>query len=103
MTWEERVNIDTTMEHNERQLLRDYKAKLCLHDAELPDPFTLQNRKDEQEAIEHWPQLYFCDITDYLQKKGPSDLYQRLRNEYKEGKAYRWVNYGFTFYRQCTV
>ncbi|XP_030832593.1 uncharacterized protein LOC594793 isoform X2 [Strongylocentrotus purpuratus] len=42
-----------------------------------------------------WPKLYFTDISEYLRLKTPQELYYRLCNEYKQGKAYRYFTSGW--------
>jgi hypothetical protein len=74
-------------------LLEDYKRKLIVDGIVLPDPFTISEKEwiGEQLGMSRWPQVFFCDITDYLKSLTPAELYTRLCNEYKEGKAYRYV------------
>jgi len=68
----------------------EYKLKLCIKDTVIPDPLTLKDGwLGEKEALHFWPQLYFCDMTQYLRLHSPAELYQRVCTEYKEGKAYR--------------
>ena len=57
----------------------------------LPDPFTLKEGWLPESECEHWPSLYFSDIVEYLRLRTPRELYHRLCNEYKQGKAYRQV------------
>ena len=59
----------------------------------LPDPFTLDDGWLGEEGRENWPSLYFSDIADLLSITTPTELYHRLCNEYKQGKAYRFVKY----------
>jgi len=77
--------------------MEEYKSKLFIRETVIPDPLTLKDGwLEEKEAMQCWPQLYFCDITEYLRLQSPAELYQRVCTEYKEGKAYRYdFPYGF--------
>ena len=80
--------IDPKQEHALRANLEEYKSRLLVRSQVLPDPFTLQEWYNEQ-GRQNWPSLYFSDIASYLKMKTPAELYNRLINEYKQGKGYR--------------
>lgn len=88
IAWEKGIPIDPTKEQAQRSNLEEYRAKLKIEDVVLPDPFTINGWLDES-AMCRWPKLYFTDISEYLRLKTPQELYYRLCNEYKQGKAYR--------------
>ena len=87
MAWEENIPIESTSEHQERLNLREYQAMLLMENTTIP--FTLKDGWMGEDAMTKWPSLYFSDITDYLKLRTSSELYQKLCNEYKLGKAYR--------------
>ena len=43
-------------------------------------------------AMEKWPSVYLSDIAIYLNNETPKDIFNRLLNEYKEGKAFRYFD-----------
>ncbi|XP_799313.5 uncharacterized protein LOC594793 isoform X3 [Strongylocentrotus purpuratus] len=94
IAWEEGIPIDPTKEQAQRSNLEEYRAKLKIEDVVLPDPFTINGWLDES-AMCRWPKLYFTDISEYLRLKTPQELYYRLCNEYKQGKAYRYFTSGW--------
>ncbi|KAI8486209.1 uncharacterized protein LOC144905934 [Branchiostoma floridae x Branchiostoma belcheri] len=52
----------------------------------------------EADGIQHWPNIMYNDICDYLMKDHPGkdqDLNRRLLNAYKEGKAYTYYTSGW--------
>jgi len=94
VAWEEGIAIDLDLEHQQRQLLAEYKNKLTAKGTVLPDPLSVKDGwLTEQQGMPYWPQLYFSDITEYLRHQTPADLYHRVCNEYKEGKAYRYESF----------
>ena len=68
-----------------------FRCKLCIPGSVLPDPFTIRDGWTGEDRMTLWPNLYFCDISEYLREKTPAHLYEKLCNEYKQGKAYRYV------------
>ncbi|KAH3817459.1 hypothetical protein DPMN_118996 [Dreissena polymorpha] len=90
--WEEKLPVDDKAEQIELRLLQEYKKKLILSDGDvIPDPFTLTTGwKGEKSGISMWPSIYITDISAYLNYSTPQDVINRLLNEYKEGKAYRY-------------
>lgn len=46
----------------------------------------------EKDGMTLWPSIYIIDISDYLKTNSRTELTQRLVNEYKEGKAYRYFS-----------
>jgi hypothetical protein len=85
--------VDPDEEHEFRRNLDDYKAKLVVENDVLPDPFTLDSGWMDEGSKVCWPSVYFQDIVDLLRLSTASELYHRLLNEYKQGKAYRLVLY----------
>ena len=81
--------VDHEQEHKERLNLYDYKSRLIVQGQVLPDPFTLEDGWLGEVSMTQWPSLYFVDIVNYLKIKTATELYNRLCNEYKQGKAYR--------------
>ena len=84
--------VDPSEEHALRSNLKDYKDRLVIGSNILPDPFTLKEGWLAEDGRVNWPSLYFCDIADYLKMTTPAELYHRLCNEYKQGKAFRFAN-----------
>ena len=92
IAWEEQASVDPSEEHALRSNLEDYKKRLQVGPSVLPDPFSLdEGWLGESERV-NWPSLYFCDIAEFLKMTTPKELYHRLCNEYKQGKAYRLVS-----------
>ena len=89
VAWEEGIDVDTKREHLERANLAEYKAKLLYGSIVLPDPTSLKEGWLDELSCTQWPSLYFVDIADYLRMQIPTELYHRLCNQYKQGKAYR--------------
>jgi len=96
IAWEEQVTVDPSQEHALRSNLKEYKARLVVGSTALPDPFSLEDGWMNEEARVNWPSLYFTDIAEFLQMTTPTELYRRLCNEYKQGKAYRSIPFFLT-------
>jgi hypothetical protein len=77
------------LEHAERVNLKEYTEKLTVTDPILPDPFSIKEGWNNESDMNLWPSIYFYDIAEYLKMKTPSELYNKLCNEYKQGKAFR--------------
>ena len=93
---EEKLEVDSSKELIERQNLADYKSKLSVGNGDsVPDPFTIASGWLDEKAMMLWPTLKMHDITDYLRMKTPTELYDKLMNEYKQGKAYRYYAAGW--------
>lgn len=90
--WEENIRVDGDAEHRLRANLAEYKAKLTIDGVVIPDPFGLQDGwlDESDDNRKHWPQIFFSDIADFLRLRSSADLLNRLCNEYKQGKAYRY-------------
>ena len=97
MAWEEGALEDLEAVNKERVLSQEYQAKLVVGGAVLPDPFSIKSgwTGETTEGMAKWPPLYFHDISEYLQSCNSDNLYHRLVNEYKEGKAYRYFACGW--------
>ena len=95
ITWEENVPVDCKKEHELRVKLTEYTDKLIIAPSMtvLPDPFSLKDGwvTEEKGGMTLWPCLYFSDMSDYMRTKTDQDLFGKLINDYKEGKAYRLV------------
>ena len=89
IAWEEHAIVDTNLEHKLRANLADYRSKLLLQNDVLPDPFTLKDGWFGEDERSMWPHLYISYIVEYLKETTTSNLYRKLLNEYKLGKAYR--------------
>ena len=89
IAWEDQIAVDPKEEHTVRASLEEYKSRLLVGSQVLPDPFTLKEWLNEQ-GRQNWSSLYFSDIAAYLKMKTPTELYNRLINEYKQGKSYRY-------------
>ena len=61
----------------------------------LPDPFSLIGWKKEDEALDKWPPIMALDIAEYLLQVDDVVLRKRLLSDYKEGKAYSYVDSNF--------
>ncbi len=86
------AKVSPQKEHEVRSKLKDYQDKLRSDCEILPDPFSLDDGWiSETETMKCWPSLYLVDISDYLKLKSPSDLCNRLINEYKQEKAFLYV------------
>ncbi len=71
----------------------EYSKLLYVGGVQLPDPFQL---KDWQlNAKDKWPATMMIDITQYLLKPEHVALGRRLLGEYKEGKAYSYMQSNF--------
>ena len=92
IAWEDKVCIDPDQEHAERKNLADYKGRLVFGETVLPDPFSLDSGWFGESNCCMWPNVYFWDIANYLRMKTAAELYHRLCNEYKQGKAYRYIS-----------
>ena len=92
--YEENIPVCSEAELRSRTLLEEYKKKLVLTNATLPDPFSLNNgwlSETKGNGLIHWPSIHIMDIDKYLQIINySSDLMTKLKSEYKEGKAYRY-------------
>lgn len=89
----EDVPVNEEAEQAERRLLHEYKSKLTVDGETYPDPSTFEEGwESDKTGCFHWPSIYICDISDYLKKTAANnmDLINRLVNNYKEGKAYRY-------------
>lgn len=97
VAWEDGVLEDMDAEHKERCLDKEYKAKLILDGTVSPDPFSIKSGwiGETANGLSKWPSLYFHDIAEYLKSKSSGNLMNRLVNEYKEGKAYRYYSCGW--------
>ena len=62
----------------------------------LPDPLNdVSAWISEKEGLKHWPPIYFSDICVFILSKHPGKdvgMRQRMLNEYKEGKAFRYFD-----------
>ena len=96
VAYEEKLNVDVSKEMIERQNLSEYREKLRLAtDGGIPDPFTLTTGWLDESAMSFWPSVGFIDLCDYMRLKTTAELSNRLINEYKEGKAYRYFSSGW--------
>ena len=97
VAWEEGAIEDLEAENKERLLKKEYQSKLVFEDAVIPDPFSLKSGwvGETTEGLGKWPPLYFHDISEYLKSNCSDNLYHRLVNEYKEGKAFRYFACGW--------
>ncbi|XP_052820515.1 uncharacterized protein LOC128246371 [Mya arenaria] len=89
--WEENLPVNENAELAEKRLLQEYKKKLVLDGDVVPDPFSISSGwKGEKAAVNTWPSIYITDIATYLGCSTTKDVMNRLLNEYKVGKAYRY-------------
>ena len=80
--------MDTDREILERQNLIDYTSKLGITPTFIvPDPFTITEGWLNEKFMSQWPSTHMHDITEYLRLKTPSEIYNRVLNEYKQGKG----------------
>ena len=83
--------MDSNAELAEQRLQQEYKAKLNIKGDIIPDPFSLSlGWKGEKKGLSSWPSVYITYIAHYLGEMTSSEIVNRLLNEYKEGKAYRY-------------
>ena len=100
--WYDKVPVNPKLEHNERCIRTEYKAKLVINkDVVIPDPLTLESGWiGEAKGIQNWPSIFYTDIANLLNLT-PPDFIKRLESEYKQGKAYRY--FSFEFVREIYV
>ena len=91
IAWEDQIPVNGDSEHKQRANLVEYMRRLAIDDRVLPDPFSLHDGWTGEENMKLWPNLYFHDIAEYLRIKTPSELFHKLCNEYKQGKAFRYI------------
>ena len=96
VTYEENISVDAKRETVERQSLIDYTSKLALTPTfTIPDPFTISDGWLNESNMSEWPAIHMHDITEFLRLKTPAEIYERVMNEYKQGKAYRYYTAGW--------
>ena len=94
--WEENLPVDVNAELAEQRLQHKYKAKLNRDGEIFPDPFSLTSGwKGEKKGIASWPSVYITGIANFLGEMTSTEIVNRLLNEYKEGKAYRYFEFGW--------
>ena len=90
------LSIDGKAEEAEQRLLSEYKQKLTVNQESVPDLFSrTSGLTGEKIGMSSWPSVYITDISDYLKCTTTNDIMNRLLNEYKEGKAYRYFDSGW--------
>ena len=63
------------------QQQKEYQSKLIVNEETIPDPLKLsEGWAGENDAIENWPSLYYLDIANMLNQKGP-DFIHRMETE----------------------
>ncbi|PIK60998.1 hypothetical protein BSL78_02049 [Apostichopus japonicus] len=74
----------------------DYSAILNVENEVLPDPFKdLENGWEGEDSVRKWPPCMYFDIAQYLSNIDNVELCQRLMSDYKEGKAYSYLESGW--------
>lgn len=91
--WEEKIPVNEAQEHRMRRNLDSYKKKLIIDGCVIRDPFTVKDGwlEESDSSRSLWPPVFITDIADYLRLHSTTDLVNRLMNEYKQGKAYRYL------------
>ena len=94
--WCNKVPVNPELEHNERCIREEYKAKLIINkDIVIPDPLTLKSGWiGEVKGTQNWPSIFYTDIANLLSLTQP-DFSKCLESEYKQGKAYRYFSCEF--------
>ena len=95
VTYEEKICVNVEKELQEQQNLEEYRGKLTINGTIIPDPFTLKSGWLNEKGMQFWPPVILEDISEYLKMKNCDELKNRLINEYKEGKAYRYYSSGW--------
>ena len=72
--WCDKVPVNPELEHNERYIREEYKAKPVINkDIVIPDPLTLKSGLvGEVKGIQNWPSIFCTDITDFKFKFNPT-------------------------------
>ena len=84
----------------ESRLQKEYKELLKIEGGYLPDPMCDLEKGwlAEKEGKGYWPQTLIGDIGAHLgQKNAKVDLLDRIMNEYKEQKAYSYVESQYVY------
>ena len=65
--YEDRVEVSPSIEHDERNRLIEYAAKLKVYDYTITDPLKIPQSSwiPEKDSIQKWPSLYYHDIAKY--------------------------------------
>ena len=94
--WCDKVPVNPELEHNEKCIWEEYKAKLVINkDIVIPDPLTLKSGWiGEVKGIQNWPSSFYTDIANLLSLTQP-DFNKCLESEYRQGKAYRYFSCEF--------
>ncbi|CAB4033934.1 hypothetical protein pdam_00025903, partial, partial [Paramuricea clavata] len=98
--WEMQVPISNTSVQREAEINAAYQTLLTVDlgssSVVLPDPLKeVSAWITENEGIKDWPPIYFNDICVFILSKHPGKdvgMRQRMLNEYKEGKAFRYFD-----------
>ena len=94
--WCDKVPVNPELEHNERCIRDEYKAKPVINkEIVILDPLTLKSGWiGEVKGIQNWLSIFYMDIA-YLLSLTQPDFIKRLESEYKQGKAYRYFSCEF--------
>ena len=94
--WEATVPDQSTEEEViMKQLGQEYQDLLRCDEGFFKDPLLLQTGwKCEDNAVKEWPPTMYWDIAEYFNKTD-RDLANRLHKDYKEGKAYSYLESGW--------
>ena len=72
-----------------------YRSLLTVNGEILPDPFELSGWLKEEDSLDKWPPTMLIDITEFLLKSKDGGMAKRLLGDYKEGKAFSYVESNF--------
>jgi hypothetical protein len=90
------VPVVPSAQEKQRLKQKQYQDLLLVQGKKMPDPFDLQRGwEKEEDALDHWPPTMMFDIAKYLLQLKQTSLANRLLGDYKEGKAYSYVESGF--------
>ncbi len=78
-----------------RRKEKEYQQLLTVDGVTLPDPFSLQGWMKEEDSLDKWPPTMMYEIAEYLLKMEDKHLTKRLIGDYKEGKAYSYLDSNF--------
>ena len=89
------VPVKLTAEEEIIQKKKQYQSLLNVNGEQLPDPFTelKDNWISEETGVEKWPPILQMQIAEFiLTAEQGSDLGKRRRSDYKEGKAFSYLD-----------
>ncbi|CAL9683155.1 unnamed protein product [Knipowitschia caucasica] len=87
----QKLPVVLTKEEERDAVKTDYLALLTVGDKQIADPLTATDGwLNEVRGLKLWPPCMSADIAEYLLNRDEKSLLHRLRNDYKEGKAFSY-------------